>query len=106
MNVASSATVTATHVLSRRARASAVGVDASSDPGGLSGSISMESVEWVDGAVEQVGAHADARGEEGLRSADAVEVLAGTHVELQVAADDVGDAGVADHRPGAAGIFA
>ena len=50
--------------------------------------------------------HADARGEEGLRSADAVEVLAGTHVELQVAADDVGDAGVADHRPGAAGIFA
>src|SRR5689334_7798843 len=104
MNVASRATVTATHELSRRARASALEAGASSEPGGLSGSISMEMVEWVGGAVEQVGAHADAGGDERLGRREAVEVLSGADVELQVAADDVRDAGVGDRQPGPAGL--
>src|SRR5689334_13258253 len=106
MNVASSATVTATHVLSRRARASAVDDGWSSAPGGLSGSISMEMVERVEGTMEQIGADADAGGDERLRRAEAVQVLAGAEIEREVAADEVGDAGVGDHRPGAAELLA
>src|SRR4051812_10030678 len=105
MKVASSATVTATHELSRRARASAVVAGASSEPGGLSGSISMKSVEWVGGAVEQIGAHADARGDERLRRGEAVQVLAGAEIERQVAADEPGYPRVGDRRPGAASIL-
>src|SRR5690348_5927076 len=106
MNVASSATVTATHELSRRARASAVDGGASSEPGGLSGSISMEMVEWVGGTMEQIGADADAGGDERLRGAEAVQVLAGAQIEREVAAHEVGDAGVGDRRPRAAELLA
>src|SRR6185369_16488511 len=105
MKVASSATVTATHALSRRARASAV-EGASSEPAGSSGSISMGMVEWVGGSVEQVGAHADAGGDEGLRRGEAVHVLSGAEVEREVAPDQVGKAGVDEHRPGASALLA
>src|SRR5512147_3049770 len=94
MKVASSATVTATHALSRRARASAAEDGASSEPAGSSGSISMGMVEWVGGSVQQVGADADAGGDERLRRGDAVQVLAGAEVEREVAADEPRHTGV------------
>jgi len=65
----------------------------------------MEMVEWVGGPVEQIGAHTDAGSDEGLRLRDAVQTLADGDVELEVAAEDVRDTGVGDHRPASTGVL-
>ena len=60
----------------------------------------------MEGPVEQIGADADAGGDEGLRGGEAVNVLARAEVEREVATDKVGGTGVDEHRPGTSVVLA
>src|SRR3954470_5908931 len=121
MKVASRATVTATQLLRRRARASrALAVD-SSMPGSSSGSISMVRDGGREGVAalsrlprerrraapaKGVGANAHAGREERMRRCRAMCAGAGGKVQLHVVSDDVRHARVEHQRPGAPGLLA